>query len=115
MLLLLGAALVIMLSEAWFRRNRTLLAAIGIFMLGLPLAWLLLNKGLASNISRHGLYFSGVELLLGTGSRGMDSVPRLFVRWAGIYTLVISAMAVGAVAYSLWCGRVRNPGLRSGL
>lgn len=68
-----------------------------LLLASVPCGWLLLNGGLAENITKYGITFSGVDFLLGPDRKHKLGDGELFLRW----TLLQMAMTF-IIAYSQW-------------
>jgi len=55
-------------------------------LLSLPLGWLLLNAGLANEVQKYGLNYSGVDFFLGPDRSQLLSTSALFIRWTLLQT-----------------------------
>ena len=83
-------------------KRSTVLKALAVTVLSLPLAWWLLNMGLDANVNKYGLEFSGVDFLLGPDRAHLLTELELFWRWAFLYLCMVGGLAFGAGLYLRW-------------
>jgi hypothetical protein len=73
----------------------------------IPVGWILLGTGLAQQIDKYGLVFSGQQFLLGPDRRHSLSETVLFIRWAAVQAGAVIVIGVGAwIAhrFAAWLG-----------
>lgn len=93
LLLALAAANIALLVR---RTPRRWLAA-PFTLAALPLSWWLLSMGLAGEIHKYGLVYSGPQFLLGPDRIELLDRHMLQLRWAGVYLALLIAGSAGAV------------------
>lgn len=69
-----------------------------------PAGWFLLNEGLASNVGKYGLNYSGVDFLLGPDRINLVSSHALFLRWFVVQFSGVMILAIGIHLYLRWVG-----------
>jgi hypothetical protein len=95
-LLVLLPATALALVHATRRPATGALAAAALALtLSLPLGWLSLSHGLADEVHKYGLVYSGVDFLLGPDRQALLPEPVLMARWAAVQLLLVAALAAG--------------------
>jgi hypothetical protein len=103
MLIAINAALLIRAVDSGAGWPGTIVFSI----VAVPVGWLLLEAGLAQQIDKYGLVFSGTQFLLGPDRRHSLSELVLFVRWAFVQSAALTVIVIGAsIAHRLavWQG-----------
>ncbi|WP_242476926.1 hypothetical protein [Halochromatium glycolicum] len=75
--------------------RRAALIAVLVSILSIPLAWWLLDQGLADQVEKYGLTFSGVQFLLGPDRSDLLSEEALLARWVAVQTAAVMTFAFG--------------------
>lgn len=70
----------------------------------LPVGWWLLNEGLAQNVQKYGLVYSGTQFLLGPDRLNLLDPTALFWRWCMAQLSIVLVLAMG-----VWLGQSIAP------
>jgi hypothetical protein len=108
MLMATNAALLIRAVESgvWWPRT------IAFSIVAVPVSWLLLGAGLAQQIDKYGVVFSGTQFLLGPDRRHSLSEIVLFIRWAFAQSAAVTVIVIGgwtAHRLAVWQGERAMP------
>ena len=103
MLVATNAALLIRAAESgvWW------LGTVAFSIVAVPVGWLLLGAGLAEQIDKYGVVFSGTQFLLGPDRRHALSEIVLFIRWAFVQSAAVTMIVIGAWTahrFAVWQG-----------
>lgn len=96
--LLLGIAAANMAALGQAARPRALVATAVLTVLCLPVSWFLLAKGLSPAVEKYGMFYSGVQFLLGPDRKEALPESILQLRWTGLY---LGLQLVGAAGIRL--------------
>ncbi|WP_158971676.1 VanZ family protein [Paraglaciecola sp. L3A3] len=78
------------------KRVSSVLLAILVFCLSIPISWLLLKNGLIGSFVKYGYTFSGVDFLIGGSRTELLAETELIMRWAIAYSLLLLGVS-GAI------------------
>jgi hypothetical protein len=81
-------------------------------IVAVPVGWLLLGAGLAQQIDKYGVVFSGTQFLLGPDRRHSLSEIVLFIRWALVQSAAVTVIVIGAWSahrFAVWQGERAAP------
>jgi VanZ family protein len=84
------------------KRKRDLAILLLASIATVPLGWWLLNAGLADDVGKYGLKFSGVDFLLGPDRENLIPTAELFWRWSFIQLCTVAGLAFGAALHLAW-------------
>lgn len=96
--LLLAIAAINMAALGQAASPRALAATAVLTLLCLPVSWFLLAEGLSPAVEKYGMFYSGVQFLLGPDRKEALPESILQLRWVGLY---LSLQLVGAAGIRL--------------
>ena len=105
-LVLLVSCLSVGLAWSVLKSRKSAWLFIIVTMVSTPLGWYLLNQGLAQNVGKYGLDFSGVDFLLGPDRSNLISQSELFIRWFTVQMAAVVGLAFGGLLYVRWSSQV---------
>lgn len=105
-LVFLISCLSVGLTWSVLKSRRSALLLVMVTTVSVPLGWFLLNQGLAQNVGKYGLTFSGVDFLLGPDRSNLISQSELFIRWFTVQMVAVVGLAFGALLYVRWSRQV---------
>ena len=94
-LMLLLCMNAVLLGELSIANTRSLMAAVFLSLLAIPLGWWLINQGLEQHIVKYGAVFSGVHFLLGPDRNNLLSQSELLIRWSLVQMTAVLILAWG--------------------
>jgi hypothetical protein len=85
--------------------------AVGIFILGAVMGWLLLRFGLVQHLHKYGLTYSGVQFLFGPDRISTLADTTLFLRWCIAYLATVTGLALSSrwAAQLMFAPRLNSP------
>lgn len=94
-LMLLLCLNAVLLGELSIANTRSLMAAIFLSLLAIPLGWWLINQGLEQYMVKYDAVFSGVQFLLGPDRNNLLSPSELLIRWSLVQMAGVLILAWG--------------------
>jgi len=94
-LMLLLCMNAVLLGELSIANTRSLIAAVFLSLLAIPLGWWLINQGLEQHIVKYDAVFPGVQFLIGPDRNNLLSQSELLIRWSLVQIAGVLILAWG--------------------
>jgi hypothetical protein len=109
--LLLTVALTVTINVHMINKKRitSIITALLVLILSLPLSWVLLKNGLVDSFEKYNNTFSGVDFLLGPSRSELLPESELMMRWALVYLVAILGLSLSILLAQRLLKRFNTP------